>query len=93
MSFDRGAMRHRIKAIEAEVQSKLKDPYITGAELKSFMDKAEGEWNDISGRLKSYDRSLAFRAGSEVRWVMPASTTPLRSAVNAARPTSRPTLR
>jgi hypothetical protein len=66
MSFDRGAMRHRIKAIEAGVQSKLKDPYITGAELKSFMDKAEGEWNDISGRLKSYDRSLAFRAGSEM---------------------------
>jgi hypothetical protein len=66
MSFDRGAMRHRIKAIEAEVQAKLNDPYITGAELKNFMDKAEAESTDIGNRLKSYDRSLAFRAGSEM---------------------------
>jgi HK97 family phage major capsid protein len=55
-----------MKQLEAEVQAKLNDPYISGAQLKSFMDKAEAESQDIGNRLKSYDRSLAFRAGSEM---------------------------
>lgn len=66
MSFDKESVRKRIKEIEAEVQAKMADPNITGAELGEVVEKATAESNELTLRMKNYQKALAFRAGSEL---------------------------
>jgi HK97 family phage major capsid protein len=63
--FDREGARKRMREIESEVSAKLNDPNISGAELKSFTDKAIAESEDLGARLEAYSKGLKIRAGSE----------------------------
>lgn len=66
MSFDKEAAKARIKQIESEIQEKVNDPNLTGAEMKQYMDNAIAESEDLGLKLKNYSRAMAHRSGSEL---------------------------
>ena len=56
----------RLEDICAEMVRVTHSKAFTGAELTKKMDELEAEYGAVEDGLKSYKRSLQFRAGSEI---------------------------